>query len=292
MNWPELIELLETVLDRPINDFSTQALHGGDINASFRLRCDEDSFFVKLNRKELLAMFESEAQGLRELAATQTVKIPRPLLTGLAGGQAFLVTEYLTLTRRSARADRLLGQQLALLHRQPQAFFGWHIDNTIGRTPQINTPSDDWQAFWRDQRLGYQLELAARHGYTGQLQRLGERLRVALHGLFEGYSPRPSLVHGDLWSGNAASDSDGQPVIFDPACHYGDRETDLAMTELFGGYSREFYDAYNETWPLDPGYTQRRDLYQLYHVLNHLNLFGGGYQHQAEHLMQRLLAIL
>ena len=144
--------------------------------------------------------------------------------------------------------------------------------------------------FYRRERLGFQLALAAQHGYRGQLQALGEQLLALLPAFFSTYRPVASLLHGDLWGGNHAATADGEPVIFDPAVYYGDREADLAMTELFGGFGEGFYRAYRVAWPLDPGYPVRKHLYNLYHVLNHLNLFGGGYATQAERLMRGLLA--
>ena len=176
------------------------------------------------------------------------------------------------------------------MHRVTATRVGWHRDNTIGATPQINTPGADWIAFWRQHRLGFQLRLAGENGHRGRLLTQGERLLEQLPVFFSGYEPRPSLLHGDLWSGNAAFMRDGTPVIFDPAVYYGDREADIAMTELFGGFSAEFYRAYDETDPRDPGYATRKLLYNLYHVLNHLNLFGGGYRAQAERVIGELLA--
>ena len=161
--------------------------------------------------------------------------------------------------------------------------------NFIGTTPQPNAWKDNWIDFWREQRLGFQLQLAATNGYGSQLQSLGENLLDALPAFFEGYAPQPSLLHGDLWNGNHAYQADGTPTLFDPAVYYGDRECDIAMTELFGGYSADFYSAYRASWSLDAGYSVRRDLYNLYHILNHANLFGGGYARQAEQMMQRLL---
>ena len=182
-----------------------------------------------------------------------------------------------------------LGQRLAGLHRSSAERFGWHRDNTIGATPQSNRWTASWIEFWRTQRLGFQLELAARNGYGGSLQRRGEQLLAQLDALLA-HDPAPSLLHGDLWGGNAAATPAGEPVLFDPACYYGDREADLAMTELFGGFAPAFYSAYRDTWQVDAGYAVRRDLYNLYHVLNHLNLFGGGYRAQAEGMIERLLS--
>ena len=270
-----------------------QPLGGGCINQAWRVGDGERDFFVKTNSAAVArTMFEAEAAGLAELAATGTVRVPWPVGHGAAAGLAFLVLEYLPLGGGGTRALERLGRQLATMHRMPQPFFGWHRDNTIGSTPQPNDRSDDWIAFWRERRLGFQLELAARNGYGGELRRRGEQLLTRFEGLFAAYRPAPALLHGDLWSGNAGCTVDGEPVIFDPACYYGDREADLAMTELFGGFPENFYAAYRETLPLDVGYPQRRTLYNLYHVLNHLNLFGGGYRAQAEHMIDRLLAEL
>ncbi len=271
-----------------------QPLGGGCINQAWRIGDGERDFFVKTNSATIArTMFEAEAAGLAELAATRTVRVPLPAGHGVAAGLAFLVLEYLPLGGGGgARALEMLGRRLAALHRIPQPFFGWRRDNTIGSTPQPNDRGDDWIAFWRERRLGFQLELAARNGHGGELRRRGGQLLTRFDGLFAGYRPTPALLHGDLWSGNAGCTMEGEPVIFDPACYYGDREADLAMTELFGGFSERFYGAYREALPLDVGYPQRRTLYNLYHVLNHLNLFGGGYRAQAEHMIDRLLAEL
>lgn len=267
-----------------------QAVGGGCINSAYRVADGERSYFVKLNSAAGLAMFEAEAEGLHEMAASGTIKVPLPLTTGLADGQSFIVMESLSLGG-SGSAERL-GRELAAMHRTTRARFGWHRDNTIGSTPQYNSESGDWITFWREQRLAAQLKMAAAKGYGGTLQREGERLLADLEAFFDGYTPAPSLLHGDLWSGNYAYCRDGTPVIFDPAVYYGDREADIAMTELFGGFGAAFYDAYEEAWPLDAGYAVRKTLYNLYHILNHLNLFGGGYGSQAEGMMKRLLAEL
>ncbi|HEY6721986.1 MAG TPA: fructosamine kinase family protein, partial [Burkholderiales bacterium] len=163
-------------------------------------------------------------------------------------------------------------------------------DNYIGRTPQINRLSPSWSDFWRDFRLVPQLELARKNKLGMSLLRPGEQLVEALPDLLSGKAPAASLLHGDLWRGNAGFLADGTPVLFDPAAYWGDRETDLAMTELFGGFPRDFYSAYTEAAPLDQGYAVRKNLYNVYHVLNHANLFGGGYTAQAERMLERLLA--
>lgn len=246
-------------------------------------------YFVKINEADRLDMFEAEADGLREIFNSGAIRVPRPIGTGIAGGSAFLVLEYLNLCGGHVDDGRL-GRELAAMHRHEQPHFGWLRDNTIGSTPQHNAPREDWLGFWREHRLGFQLQLAAQQGYGGKLQKRGEHVMEALENFFEGYQPQASLLHGDLWSGNYASLSDGTPVLFDPAVYYGDREADLAMTELFGGFSPTFYAAYRESYPLDPGYNTRKTLYNLYHILNHLNLFGGGYLGQSERMLDALLS--
>ena len=176
------------------------------------------------------------------------------------------------------------------MHRYTSGKFGWTRDNTIGSTPQVNTQEADWVTFYAERRLRFQFELAAENGCAQGVQTQGETLLEKLPVFFTNYRPQASLLHGDLWGGNHAALRDGTPVIFDPAPYYGDREADLAMTELFGGFSARFYAAYRAAWPLDAGYAVRKDLYNLYHVLNHLNLFGGGYRGQAQDLIERLLS--
>jgi protein-ribulosamine 3-kinase len=261
---------------------------GGCINRSLvLLGKDGRRFFLKLNRADKAEMFAAEAEGLAELARAGAIRVPRAIAWGATDSACWLVLEYLELGSRGN--VRTLGQQLAALHQITHITFGWHRDNTIGATPQINTPSPDWVDFYRLHRLGFQLDLAKKNGAARALLRDGERLMADLGAFFTDYAPSPSLLHGDLWGGNYAY-ADGEPVLFDPAVYFGDREADLAMTELFGGFSADFQAAYREAWPLDPGYATRRDLYNLYHVLNHFNLFGGGYEGQAAALAARLLA--
>ncbi len=292
IDWQVITDSIQQAIQRPFQILDSHSVGGGCINTAYRLEGKDESFFVKLNRLEMLPMFAAEFAGIEEMARCAAVRVPGAVTCGTTGSHAFLVLHYIPLHSRNAASDRLLGRQLARQHRQRQPFFGWHRDNTIGSTPQPNRSHADWVAFWREQRLAFQLQLAAERGHGGRLQKHGERLCASLEAFFSDYSPQPALLHGDLWSGNAAADTQGQPVIFDPACYYGDREADLAMTELFGGFSNDFYAAYNESWALDPGYAIRKSLYNLYHVLNHLNLFGGGYRRQAEALQELLLAEL
>lgn len=287
--WKTIEQQISRVTGRNFSPATPHPIGGGCINSAVHLQDGEQDYFVKLNSARKLAMFEAEQAGLELLAATDTLRIPQPLCSGVAGESAYLVLEYIPL---NASGDTTAaGQQLASLHRHTDSRFGWRRDNTIGATDQPNSPTERWVDFWRQQRLGFQLQLAADNGYQGELQRRGARLLECFPALID-HDPAPSLIHGDLWGGNLAYDPNGQPVIYDPAVYYADREAELAMTELFGGFGSRFYAAYNEAWPLDPGYPQRKTLYNLYHVLNHLNLFGGSYGAQALRMINQLLAEL
>jgi protein-ribulosamine 3-kinase len=234
-------------------------------------------------------MLDAEASGLRELAAANAVRVPAVIGVGHSGSHAFLALEWLERGASKARSGAILGERLAAQHRSTARQFGWHRDNTIGLTPQHNRRADDWTTFFIEQRLRFQLTLAETSGF-GALLALGERLLEATPLLLAGHRPRPSLLHGDLWGGNWFASAQGEPVIFDPAVYHGDREADLAMTRLFGGFDADFYGAYEQAWPLESGHEVRRELYNLYHVLNHANLFGEGYAQQAAGMIQRLLA--
>ncbi|MGC2166993.1 MAG: fructosamine kinase family protein [Gallionella sp.] len=276
----------ETQLQFRISSLSE--VGGGCINRAFRVDgTDGRLFFVKVNSPDKLAMFDAEIAGLQLIAATNTLPAPLPIVHGVAGNHSFIVLEHLQLENRGDYA--LLGRQLAALHRNEGARFGYASDNFIGSSPQPNLWADDWIAFWREQRLGFQLRLAAQRGFGGSLQKYGTKLMDSLPELFDGYRPRPSLLHGDLWGGNCAFLASGNPVTFDPAAYYGDREADLAMTELFGGFAPDFYAAYRAAYPLHDGYRKRRQLYNVYHILNHANLFGGGYARQAEQMIDDIL---
>jgi fructosamine-3-kinase len=246
--------------------------------------------FVKLASREHRAMLEGEAYGLTQLEAARAVRVPQVRALGVAGETAFLALEWISRAKATPACERLLGEQLAALHRSQVRSFGLDRDNHIGRTPQENGWMDTWPEFFRERRLGPQLELAARNGLSG-LEAPGQRILEAVPALLT-HGPPASLLHGDLWGGNWLSDSSGTPVIFDPAVYHGDRETDLAMTRLFGGFGPDFYCAYEGVWPLSEGSAVRMTLYNLYHVLNHANLFAGGYVQQSRAMMERLLAQL
>jgi protein-ribulosamine 3-kinase len=250
---------------------AAQPVSGGCIHRCYRATLAGRAVFLKANDARLADAFAAEADGLAALRAAGCTA-PEPISHGAAGGSSFLLMEFLELRSRGDFAA--LGRMLAALHRRQGERFGWTRDNYIGSTPQPNGGHESWATFWRERRLGPQLALARRNGYELDAHGVSE--------LLEGHAPPPSLLHGDLWSGNAGFLEGGAPVLFDPAVYYGDREADLAMTELFGGFPREFYSAYEEAWPLPAGYRERKHLYNLYHLLNHLNLFGGGYLGQVK----------
>jgi protein-ribulosamine 3-kinase len=262
---------------------------GGCIHRSMILAGSGARFFAKLNDQRFDDAFAAEADGLDALLRGG-IRAPAMVARGVADGSAFLILEHLALRSGKDAEFAMLGRALAALHGHHGERFGWHRDNFIGATVQRNRESASWVEFWQRERLAPQLTLAANNGFRGRLQRLGEVLLGALPRILAAHAPAPALLHGDLWGGNAAFLADGTPVVFDPAAYYGDREADLAMTELFGGFSGTFYAAYREAAPLDEGYPLRRTLYNLYHVLNHANLFGGGYAAQAESMIERLLA--
>lgn len=291
MNTARLAEAIGASVGASLRAAPASSVHGGSINECYRWESSAGPLFVKVTTARGSAMFEAEAAGLEELRSAEAVRVPRVLGLGRNEANAWLVLEWIPLNRTSAAAQACLGEQLALQHRRTAPAFGWTRDNTIGSTPQVNTRALDWVEFFGEHRLRYQLDLAVRGGHGGhRLRATGERLLSQLEAFFTDYRPVPSLVHGDLWGGNWAADEVGRPVIFDPAVYYADREVDLAMTRLFGGFGADFYAAYEATWPLDPGARVRVDLYNAYQVLNHLNLFGGGYLGQALTLLDRLLA--
>ncbi len=275
----------------------TARISGGDINDAFRLELNDGiTLFMKANKKENISFFTAEAAGLSAIAQTGSIGTPKVLGIGTdedRGGFSFLLLEYINSQRRTAGYWEIFAQQLADLHRADTSAFvsggtyGFCSDNYIGAGGQINTAHHSWIRFFRDCRLEPQFRRA--EGYLGtsgmkKALRLLDRLD---HILTE--PEYPSLLHGDLWSGNVLPGPDGRARLIDPAVSVGHAEADLAMTELFGGFAQEFYDAYQKAAPLQPGYSRRRDLYNLYHMLNHLNLFGRSYLGSVERMMTQYL---
>ena len=289
--WSSIIAHIEQASGKPFSVARQQSMGGGSINAAFLLSGENgQKYFVKTNQSGRRAMFEAEARGLQALASSHTLRVPEAVCFGENPAQSYIVLEYLALA--GSADQRLLGEQLAAMHRVTAEKFGWEIDNTIGATFQPNAWMDDWLEFWSERRLGFQLQLAAKNGYGGELQSLGEKLLLAMPELFAGRQISASMLHGDLWGGNVAGLKDGTPVIYDPAFYYGDREADLAMTYVFGGFTPDFYASYQNAFPLDEGFAVRKTFYNIYHIINHLNLFGGGYHGQAIHMIEQVLAEL
>ena len=263
---------------------------GGSISHALVAETDKGKYFVKRNSIQFLAMFEAEADGLQALSACPSLRVPHVIGCESDELHAYLILEYINMyPLPEGNISAVAGQTLAELHGITNNNFGWHQSNFIGSTPQSNIIHENWSEFFAHERLLPQLALA-KNRRADRLVASGERLAENLHVFFTSYRPAAVLLHGDLWRGNAAIDKHGKLVLFDPAVYFGDRETDLAMTRLFGGFPSDFYAAYTETQPLSAGYSQRQTLYNLYHVLNHFNLFGGAYQHEAEHMIRRLLA--
>ena len=298
---PELQSALYASLDEAVRDIFGPGLRvggmtgvsGGDINRAYRLTLtDGTAVFMKANTKEKLPFFTAEAEGLAAIAATRTIRTPE--LLGLGTDDrfgAFLLLRWADAAPRSRSFWEDFGRRLAAMHRADTAAlagggFGFPHDNFIGAGRQVNARRDSWIAFFRDCRLTPMFRTADAGGYFDAEDR--RRMTRLLDRLDE-YLPepeRPSLLHGDLWSGNFITGSDGEAWLIDPAAYVGHAEADLAMTELFGGFSPAFYDAYKEILPPAPGYGRRRDLYNLYHLLNHLNLFGAAYRSSVRSILR------
>lgn len=280
---PALQTSLEQHLGTPIT--AVQHVSGGDINEAAQVTTASATYFLKWNIHAPAGMFPAEAQGLALLQQAGGLRTP----TVIQVTASYLLLEWLPLHSHKAAASTAeqLGAGLAALHQYRQPAHGLDHDNFIGRLPQPNTPEIDWLTFYREHRLRFQMTLARKNGYlpverekllTKLLDKLPDLLPVEVN---------PSLLHGDLWGGNYAALTDGTPVIYDPAVYYGHREVEIAFTELFGGFSSRFYAAYNAAYPLEPGYQERKALYQLYPILVHLNLFGGSYGAQADQIAQK-----
>jgi fructosamine-3-kinase len=286
----ELAESMRAALG-PVADAPEAAVAGGCIAESYRWRVGAGTrAFVKTMPPGAADVLDGEAAGLAELDAAGAIRVPRVLGRGVAASHAWLALEWLELTTPSPASDARLGERLAELHRVRSDRHGWHRANHLGRTPQVNDPHGDWVTFLRTRRLAPQLERARAGGHPARLVDRGLLLLDLLGVFYASYAPAPSLLHGDLWSGNYGALAGGEPVVYDPAPYYGDREADVAMTRLFGGFGPRFHAAYQATWPLDAAAGYRRDLHNLYHVLNHLNLFGGAYAAQAERMIDGLLS--
>jgi fructosamine-3-kinase len=268
-----------------------ERISGGDINEAARVETADGRYFVKWHNSPPPRFFDCEADGLRLLQASGMVRVPAVIASGTVEGSttACLILEWIERASGKAfEAADMLGRQLAAMHRQRQPFYGLDTDNYIGRLPQANTRSESWIAFYRDQRLGVQRDLARRQGRMPvHREKLLDAVMNHLNKWIDETQCQPSLLHGDLWGGNWLVAQDGTPVLIDPAVYYGDREADLAMTALFGGFPTAFYAAYAEAFPLSPGHEIRQPLYQLYYLLCHLNLFGESYGGSVDAVLRK-----
>lgn len=264
---------------------------GGCISNACRVKSSGGTFFLKWSSDQAGQTFEAEAAGLKALReAASPLHIPEVLAARNGSGGAepgFILMDWIDEGPKGRDFWPALGAGLAVLHRTSDSSFGFAVDNFIGRIEQVNAPSEVWPRFFLKNRLEFQRDLARRIGgwskaWDAGFDRLAERLPDILPD-----QPVPSLVHGDLWNGNVIATAAGAPTLIDPATHYAHREVDLAMSELFGGFPPSFYRAYREAWPLDAGYEERRDIYNLYHLINHLNHFGSAYAGQVQAILNR-----
>ncbi|MEA5621272.1 fructosamine kinase family protein [Cronbergia sp. UHCC 0137] len=287
MIWQQIDTHISHTTGKKFQTQDRRSVSGGCINQGYALSDGQLTYFVKLNQASQIAMFEAEMLGLQQIFNTVTIRVPQPICSGIAGDSAYIVLEWLEMGTGNSKSWQEMGRKLATMHQATNnKGFGWDMNNTIGSTPQINTWTSNWVDFYITHRLGYQFQLAKQNGGRFPLQ---NQLLATIPKLLANHQVSPSLVHGDLWGGNAGSTVSGEPVIFDPATYFGDREVDIAMTELFGGFPAGFYQGYQEVWPVNAGYEQRKILYNLYHILNHFNLFGGGYASQANRMIEQIL---
>jgi len=258
---------------------------GGSINEAYRLTTNDQPLFVKVNHAARFPeMFEKEAQGLRVLTHTNSISIPEVIATGKVDNWAYLLLPFIESAPMKPNFWRLFGEQLANLHRHTQPDFGLHHDNYIGSLVQTNQPHPSWTEFFIAERLEPQIQMARNSGKLGSsVIQAFQRFYHHLDDIFP--KEPPALLHGDLWSGNYMVGHRGEPVLIDPAVYYGHREMDLAMTTLFGGFSPSFYNAYHEYYPLENGWQRRVDYCNLYPLLVHVNLFGGGYAESVKAIL-------
>jgi len=282
-----LEQQLSGVFQQAIKILNWQAVSGGCINQAYKLSCDSGiTVFIKLNSASLLDMFRAEQQGLKILAKTHSIIVPKPILLGSFEQQSYLILEHLDISSHFDEVD--FARQLGLLHSNHNSQFGFEINNYIGSSPQSNKWHEDWFDFFIEQRLEKQHSMLSRQCPSASIDRLWPTFIQACTDLFASHKPIAAILHGDLWQGNIGSVT-GQSCIFDPAVYYGDHETDLAMLEVFGNPSNRFYQAYQEVMPIQPGFEQRKVFYNLYHILNHANLFGPSYSTQALAMMKQIV---
>ncbi len=282
----EILNAIESVVGEKI--VADLSVGGGCIADSRKIKTGSGKEFFLKTGYESNRLFHCEANGLKELAKTQAIRIPQVVLVA----DDFLLLEYIPQGTRDTLFFKKFGQNLARMHRFQSEYFGFSEDNYIGTSPQLNIPNknkcedQDWATFYFNKRLLFQYELAEKNGYTSpRFKNAFVKLESILESILKGSEEPPCLLHGDLWGGNYLCDESGDAVLIDPAVYYGHREADLAMTKFFGGFAPAFYESYLREFPLPKGWEYRENIYTLYHALNHLNLFGSGYLHKAEQLL-------
>lgn len=286
--WQAISQQLSDTLMFSFNIEEKLRVPGGDINECYMISDGEQRYFVKTNSREFLTKFEIEAESIRIMRESNTLFVPEVILTGKSKHNSFIILNYLpTKQLDDDKNSYLFGQQLARLHQWgEQKEYGFDQDNYIGSTLQPNKWDRKWARFFAEQRIGWQLQLVREKGVN--LVDINDFIKV-VHDRLASHQPTPSLLHGDLWHGNVANSVFG-PICYDPACYWGDRECDIAMTELFEGFQPEFYQGYESVLPLDFKYSERKDIYNLYHLLNHYNQFGGHYLEQSQKLINQILS--
>ncbi len=285
----EVINHISDVLNERINNY--QPISGGDISQAFLLETSNNRYFLKVNSgANALAMFQAEQKGLETIAATKTISTPNVFYTGILDATAFLLLEYIESKSASSQDFEQLGHELASLHQITYTQFGLGTPNFIGSLPQQNNFHNNWTSFYIEERLEPQFELALSKNLLllSEIPKKKEMTKV-LEKLF--VDVKPSLIHGDLWSGNFLIGIDGKPYLIDPAIYYGHNEIDIAMSKLFGGFGTSFYNAYHEIFPKTSETSARIDIYQLYYLLVHLNLFGNSYKGSVKRILGRYFQI-
>ena len=287
MTWPEIDHHISQITGEKFVSNQHLPINGGCINQNYAISNSKITYFVKLNQPSQQSMFTAEMLSLQQIYNTKTIRVPKPICWGITKTSSYIVLEWLNLTNGNHQSWSEMGRKLAAMHKiTTKQGFGWNTNNTIGSTPQINNFHASWPEFYTQNRLNHQLQLAKKRGQNFPHT---AKLLAAIPQLFTDYQTQPSLVHGDLWRGNVGFTNENEPVIFDPATYFGDREVDIAMTELFAGFPSAFYQSYQEVFPLDQGYETRKTLYNLYHILNHFNLFGSSYSSQVNQMIEKIL---
>lgn len=283
--WHFISEQISNCIQQDFICDDIREVKAGDSHKAYKISDGKQRFFVKTNEKSHFSNFEAEREGLEHLNDTKLFKVPKVICSGVVSDHSFLVLEHIAMTQGDDQSWFHFGQTLAELHKtHSQKMYGWQEDNFIGLTPQSNLWQKKWSCFFAEQRIGFMLQLLSEKGHTlANIDTVVESIKS----LLAGHNPTSSMLHGDLWQGNAGFYKN-QPVLFDPAFHFGDRETDLAMTELFGRFPQRFYQGYADVWPLEADYEYRKPIYQLYHVLNHAVLFGGHYIDSAKITLKNL----